>query len=187
MEFKQALSVQLKFLHLHDKVLTAAFTQKKETDRGLTPARTTLAVTASTKRWSEKHLSLQCNVLLETPGPFCRPSTRQSPPPPAGQHTWPNHKNCSGMCEEHDEDLKALNSPPNSPDPNLMAHVCRNEFDSWRPPPRSPQDPESMSWFYMPKNIPRGPVSVPRKVGASLVTQHEPCGFTILYCCNGFH
>lgn len=89
MEFKQALSVQLKFLHLHDKVLTAAFTQKKETDRGLTPARTTLAVTASTKRWSEKHLSLQCNVLLETPGPFCRPSTRQSPPPQ--QDNTPGH------------------------------------------------------------------------------------------------
>lgn len=118
---------------------------------------------------------------------FADQAQGRAPPPPAGQHTWPNHKNCSGMCEEHDEDLKALNSPPNSPDPNLMAHVCRNEFDSWRPPPHSPQDPESMSWFYTPKNIPRGPVSVPRKVGASLVTQHEPCGFTILYCCNGFH
>lgn len=54
MEFKQALSVQLKFLHLHDKVLTAAFThKKKETDRRLTPARTTLAVAASTIRRSE--------------------------------------------------------------------------------------------------------------------------------------
>ena len=134
MEFKQALSVQLKFLHLHDKVLTAAFThKKKETDRRLTPARTTLAVAASTIRRSENLYPCNATFSWKPQVLFADHAQAPPPPPPAGQHTWPHHKNCSGMCEEHDEDLKALNLPPNSPDPNLMEHVCRNEFDSWRP------------------------------------------------------
>lgn len=61
-----------------------------------------------------------CNATFCWKPRVCFADQAQGRALPAGQHTWPHHKNCSGMCEEHDEDLKALNWPPEFP---------RSQFD----------------------------------------------------------